>query len=362
MQKSKKIVVGLSGGVDSSMTLVLLKEQGWQPVGVSLKYAVWQDPKNLLRENVCCNAASFAIARQITRELKVPYHILDVSKDFKKEVIDYFIKELKNQRTPNPCVVCNQRLKFKKLFEFAKKNKIQYVATGHYAQIKKNLKTNKYELRKAKDNIKDQTYSLSFLPQSMLRHVVLPLGAYIKNEIYQLAKKKGFKFFLKTKQSQDFCFVSDSCLECFLRKELKVKPGPIKDTHGNFLGEHPGLHFFTIGQRKRLNFPKGPYYVKEKLLRGNILIVTNNQKELYSKSVVLSPINIISGDKFKNKLKISAKSRSHQALAHAILKPIGTNKAKVVFNKPQKALTPGQFTVFYKGRVCFGSGRIIKTF
>ena len=138
--KQKQIVVGMSGGIDSSMALVLLKKQGWQPVGVSLKYAVWQDKKNLLRENVCCSAQSFKIAKDVCQKSKVPYYISDVSTEFKKQVIDYFIKELKNKKTPNPCIICNRYLKFKKLFEWAKEHNIQYVATGHYARLRKTSK------------------------------------------------------------------------------------------------------------------------------------------------------------------------------------------------------------------------------
>ena len=176
MKKSgKKIVVGMSGGVDSSMALILLKKQGWEPVGLSLKYGIWQDKRNLIRENVCCSRESFEIARSICKKLGVSHYIFDVSKEFKKEVIDYFVLELKNNCTPNPCVVCNPKLKFKKIFQWARKNGIKYVATGHYAVTKKNSKTGEFELLKSKDKEKDQTYSLSFLPQKWLKYTIFPL-------------------------------------------------------------------------------------------------------------------------------------------------------------------------------------------
>jgi len=158
----KPIVVGMSGGVDSSMALVLLKEQGWAPVGVSLQYPVWEDPANCLKENVCCSTESFEIAESVCKKLGVPYHVFDVSSDFKKEVIDYFLSSLRAHRTPNPCVMCNRHLKFKKLLEWAARHRIDHVATGHYAQVRKNTKTRKFELVASKDTDKDQTYSLSF--------------------------------------------------------------------------------------------------------------------------------------------------------------------------------------------------------
>ena len=359
-KNEKQIVVGMSGGIDSSMSLVLLKKQGWDPIGVSLKYAIWQDKRNLLRENVCCNAESFAIAERICQKLNVPYHIFDVSKEFKKEVIEYFISGLKNNETPNPCVICNRYLKFKKLFEWAEKHNIKYVSTGHYARIGKNKKTDKYELMKSKDENKDQTYSLSFLPQKWLKNIIFPLGDYLKKEVYQMAKKEGFNFFLKKKQSQDFCFVARKCLSCFLEKEIKKKPGLIKNSQGNILGKHQGLHFYTIGQRKRLNFPNGPYFVKAFDTANNVLIVTNNQKELLETVALLSSVHFIS-DKFpKRKVGVMAKIRSQQPLVKAALFFLAKEKFKLVFDKPQRAITPGQFAVFYQKDVCLGGGKIIK--
>ena len=170
-RKRKPVVVGMSGGVDSSMALVLLKKRGWNPVGVSLKYPVWEDPENCLRENVCCSAESFQIAADVCKSLEVPYHIFDVSREFKKEVIDYFLQKLRGHRTPNPCVMCNRHLKFKKLLEWAGRHGIDHVATGHYARVRKNRRTKRLELLKARDPEKDQTYSLSFLSQIGRAHV-----------------------------------------------------------------------------------------------------------------------------------------------------------------------------------------------
>jgi len=357
---TKKIVVGMSGGVDSSMALVLLKKRGWQPVGVSLKYAVWQDKENLLRENVCCSAESFEIAKNICKKLNVPHHIFNVSKEFKKEVIDYFILELKNNRTPNPCIICNRYLKFEKLFEWAKKHNIRHVATGHYARIREDKKTNKYELLKAKDSNKDQTYSLSFLPQKWLKNIVFPLGDYTKEEILKMAKNEGFGFYLKRKQSQDFCFVAGKCLNCFLEKEIGRKEGLIKDRTGNVLGKHNGLHFYTIGQRKGINLSGGPYFVVGFNVRSNILIVSKKENDLFSQEAILFPYHFISNKKLEKEIIIQAKIRSQHNPAKATLISVNSERIKIIFNNLQKAITPGQFAVFYQGNICLGGGRILK--
>jgi len=349
----------MSGGVDSSVALILLKKQGWSPVGVSLKYSVWQDKANLLNENICCSAESFKIAENVCKKLGVPHHVFDVAKDFKKEVIDYFVAELKNNRTPNPCVICNPMLKFKKLFEWAEKQDIEYVATGHYAQVRGNKKTGKYELLVAKDEEKDQTYSLSFLPQKWLGRLVFPVGNYTKEQVFQIAKEQGFGFYLKRKESQDFCFVSGKCLDCFLEKEIGKKQGQIKDVDGNVLGKHQGLHFYTIGQRKGINLPDGPYYVVGKHCADNILVVSKNEQDLLSKIALLSPFNFISGEIFEKEIKIKAKIRSQHIAAKATLFPFKKNCLKLVFDRPQKSITPGQFAVFYKDDICLGGGRMI---
>ena len=358
----KRIVVGMSGGVDSSMALLLLKEQGFKPIGVSLKYAVWKDKQNLLRENICCSANSFKIAKDICKKLKVPYYIFDVAKEFKKEVIGYFTSELKDNKTPNPCIICNRYLKFKKLFDWAKKHQIKYVATGHYARISKNTHTGRYELIRAKDKEKDQTYSLCFLPQKWLKHIIFPLGNYTKPEIYKMAREKGFGIFLKQKQSQNFCFVAGKSINHFLKKEIGQEQGLIKNTKGKILGKHSGLHFYTIGQRKGINLPGGPYFVVDMDALNNVLIVSKNKNELYRKEALLSPLHFISNIPPKDKICVQAKIRYRQPLTKAVLYPTKDKKgaAKLVFNKPQKAITPGQFAVFYQKDVCLGGGRIIK--
>ncbi len=348
----------MSGGVDSSMALVLLKEQGWNPVGVALKYPVWEDPANCLKENVCCSAESFQIAEGVCRKLGVPFHVFDVSSDFKKEVIDYFLGRLRDHRTPNPCVMCNRHLKFKKLLEWARRHGIEHVATGHYARVRKNPKTRKFELRASEDAEKDQTYSLSFLSQEQLRHIVLPLGGLTKQEVYRMAEERGFEIFLKRKQSQDFCFVSGNAMGPFLTQELGKKEGSVQDDEGREIGRHQGLHFYTVGQRKGLGFSGGPFFVTGSDVVANILKVTRNEENLLNREVFLSPCNFPLGTP-KRPVRVKAKIRYRQSAAAGTLYPVSANKVRIVFDKPQRAVTPGQFAVIYRRSVCLGAGEIV---
>jgi tRNA-uridine 2-sulfurtransferase len=353
----KKIVVGMSGGVDSSMSLVLLKEAGWQPIGVSLKLPKWNDKKNLLPENVCCTEESFDIARKICKSLDVPHYVFDVQKDFQKKVIGYFIDDLKANMTPNPCVICNRELKFTKLFEFAKKKNIRYVATGHYARIEKNKKTGEFQLLKAVDLTKDQSYGLSFLKKEWLKNIVLPLGNYTKKQVYSMAKKQGFEFFLKKKQSQDLCFVSKKALSSFIEKEVGENPGEIIDTEGKVIGKHRGLHFYTIGQKRRL-FLNGEYYVKGFNNKKNQLIVTLNLDEINRKEIDLKPYNFVSIESPEKIIKVKAKVGYGMELSSAVIYPPEKGVLKIIFDKNKPFVRAGQFCVFYKEDICLGAGII----
>lgn len=353
---SKKIVVGMSGGVDSSVALILLKKKGWEPVGVSLKLAYWKDECNVLGENACCTQESLKIAKDICKKLGIKHYTYDVSKDFQKKVICYFNSELSLARTPNPCVICNRHLKFNKLIEWADRHKIKYVASGHYAKTKYLHKIKKYQLLKPKDLSKDQTYGLSFLTQNQLARIIFPLGDFSKKEVYKIAKKEGFDFFMKKKQSQDLCFVSRKAYKYYLEKVIGLKKGKIVDENGNFLGMHKGLHFYTIGQKKGLYLP-GAFFVKKLDFKKNQVVVTKNRQSISTKEIFLKPYNFISGELPKKKAKVAAKIRYSQELSNALLIPQG-EKIRIIFKIPQEYATPGQFCVFYKGNACLGGGVI----
>ncbi|RLE46935.1 tRNA 2-thiouridine(34) synthase MnmA [Candidatus Woesearchaeota archaeon] len=347
-KNNEKIIVGVSGGIDSTLALILLKKQGWKPIGVTLKLASWQNKQN---------KKTLKAARKICKKLKVPCYQYDAKKEFKKEVMDYFTSELKKGRTPNPCMICNRKIKFKKLIEFAKKKGIKYIATGHYAKIKYNPKTKKYELLKPKDTKKDQTYGLSLLPQKWLKHIKFPLANYTKEEVYKLAEKEGLTKASKQKQSQDLCFVSKKDLPKYLKQEIGIKPGWIKNEKGQKLTKHKGLHFYTIGQKKGIGLNER-YYVKELKVRKNEIIATKNKKTINKKEMILQPINYISDEPPKKPIKAQAKVRYNQKLSKATIVPLNNKKAKAIFDKPIDSVAKGQFCVFYKGRKCLGGGTI----
>ncbi|TSA57273.1 tRNA 2-thiouridine(34) synthase MnmA [bacterium] len=348
--KAKKIVVGMSGGIDSSMALLLLKRQGWNPIGVSLELPVWK--------NINSSKQSLKIAKSICKKLNVPHYIIDAKKEFQKEVVDYFISEFKNLKTPNPCVICNPNFKFKQLLKWAKKHKIQYIATGHYAQIKLNDKTKRYELLKAKDNNKDQSYNLCLLPQKFLSHIIFPLGNYTKKDIYKIAQKEGFKLLTNKKESQDFCFIAGQSLCQFLKEKIGEKQGLILDLKGNVLSKHQGLHFFTLGQRKGIKLSGGPYFVTGCDKKKNNLFITKNKKTLYKKELFVFPYHLISGKKIIKPINAQVKTRYQQKLSQVCLTP-EKRKLKIVLKKKVFAPCPGQFAVFYQKDKCLGGGKII---
>jgi len=348
--------VGLSGGIDSTVSLILLKKQGWEPIGVTLKLPAWKDTSWI--------AESINIAKKICKKLKVPYFVVDAQKDFTKKVIGYFISEIKKNKTPNPCIVCNRDFKFKKLFEMAKKMGANYVATGHYSRLRelktknKKLKTPEYQLLIAKDKEKDQSYMLSGLLQKDLKRIVLPLGGLTKKEVYKIAKKQGFKFFKKIRQSQDFCFVSGKSLPAFLKESIGEKAGDIIDENERIIGRHQGSHFFTLGQRKGINSAQGPYFVFGFDKKRNIVYVTKNQKKLFKKEIILSPYHLISGKKLKKSINARVKTRYRQELAPAKIIPKNKNSLRIIFKNPVFCPTPGQFAVFYDKEKCLGNGVI----
>jgi len=346
---NKKIVVGMSGGVDSSVSAILLKTAGWQPVGVTLLLPHW----GCVRENACCTEEALAIAKNVCKKLGVRHHAIDCREEFKREVMDYFVRELRAGRTPNPCITCNRFFKFKKLFEIAKKQGIEFVATGHYAKIR--LRKGKAELVQPKDKTKNQTYGLCLLLQEWLQKIVFPLGGLTKTQVFAIAEKEGFPFFLKRKQSQDLCFVSAKELPAFIESRVDAKRGAIVDEQGKKLGTHNGLPFYTIGQRKGLN----GFFVKSKDAERNELIVTDKRNALQSKIVFVRDFNFCSGEIPKKKLRVKAQVRYRQEPVDATMFPPKDSRLKIVFEKPVEAIASGQVCAFYAKGVCLGGGYIV---
>lgn len=355
--RDKKVIVGMSGGVDSSVAAALLKKQGFRVVGVYLRF--WKE-KNENQKN----KRAISDAKGVCKILDIPLKIVDARKEFRNSVIKYFLDEYSSGKTPNPCIFCNENIKFKILLEILGKLKADYVATGHYARIvergTRNMKRKKYFLFQAKDERKDQSYFLYRLKQGQLSKILFPLGDYTKPEVRQIAKKLDLPVFEKS-DSQDICFLEDKDTQRFLEKYLKIKKGKIIDSDGKVVGEHQGLPLYTIGQRRGVNIGgNGPYYAVAKDLKNNILRVTNNPKELklFSDFFEIKNANWI-GKEPKFPLKALIKTRYRQEMSHGIIKKKNKNIFQVQLEKKERAVTPGQSAVFYaKSGEVLGGGII----
>ncbi|MBD3282392.1 MAG: tRNA 2-thiouridine(34) synthase MnmA [Candidatus Portnoybacteria bacterium] len=335
-ENKKNIIHAMSGGVDSSTAAAILKDKGYNVAGLFL---IMHKTTTGLKD-----------AKQIAKQLDIPLKVLDVKKQFTKKVVDYFIKEYEKGRTPNPCVECNKHIKFKFLFNIAEKQKYQYISTGHYA------KTTKNTLLKAKDKTKDQSYFLWPLTKKQIQKTIFPLGEYTKEEIRKIAKKKNLSIHQK-KESQEACFVQES-LNQFLKKNIKTKKGPIKNTKGEIIGEHQGLPLYTIGQRRGIRIGGiGPFYVVKKDFKNNALIVAQGDfnKELFKKQAVIEKTNWITKPKLPAKCNIKIRYLTKET--PGIIKKQNKNYL-IEFNKPQRAVTPGQSAVFYKKDQILGGGII----
>ncbi|MDI6603119.1 MAG: tRNA 2-thiouridine(34) synthase MnmA [Patescibacteria group bacterium] len=370
-KNAQKVVVAMSGGLDSSVAAALLKRAGFNVVGVFMK--LWTLPtqhppaydgslvseKNSLigTGNRCCFAEAEARARKVAKILKIPFYVFNFEKEFKKRIVDYFLQGYKKGITPNPCVVCNKEIKFGLLLEKTLKLDADFVATGHYARLKEDKKG--IHLFRGRDKKKDQSYFLWQLNQKQLRYILFPLGNYTKDKVRALAKKFNLPVF-GIPESMEICFIRTT-LNDFLARHLKSRPGPILTIEGKKIGQHRGLPFYTIGQRKGIELPGGPFYVVAKDLKKNTLIVTPffRDKKLYSKSLIAKNVNWLSGKEPKLPLKIKAQIRyGHEAVTAAITKKLKNGKIELVFASPQRAVTPGQSVVFFKGKEVLGGGII----
>jgi len=350
----------MSGGVDSSVAAAILKNQGYDVVGVFMRF--WQDTPNTREhntelhgiENKCCSFDAYSDAKRVAEMLDIPFYALDMKAPFKKTVVDYFLDEYKKGRTPNPCVECNRFIKFGEFLKKAKAMGADYIATGHYTRIKN--KELRIKLLKGKDADKDQSYFLYTLTKDQLKHCLFPIGEYAKPKVRTMAKKLGLSIHNK-KDSQEVCFIGDN-LENFLKKWLKLKSGKIIELETKkILGEHRGLSLYTIGQRKGLGFSGGPYYVAKIDIKSNTLIVSKNEKEIFGKELKLKKVNFIS-DAPEFPLKVKTKIRYGHKGADSVLTK-ENNIYKIIFDKPQRAITSGQSAVFYKGEEVIGGGIII---
>ena len=352
----KKIAVGLSGGVDSSVAALLLKEEGYRVEGIFMK--IWDGKEKSSSKPACYGPEEKDIedVKKVTDILKIPLHIIDLRKEYKEVVIDYFKNEYIKGRTPNPCIICNRFLKFGVLLEKTAKSGINfdYFATGHYARIEFDRERGRYILKKGKDPDKDQSYFLYLLTQEQLSRLIFPLGNYTKKKVREIAERYNLPVSDK-EESQDF--ISP---DRFFLFENGKRQGEIVDKYGNVLGKHKGIIYYTIGQRRGLGIARGkPYYVIGIDGEKNRIVV-GEEEDLFRKEFIVKNINLISVEKIEKAIRVDVKIRYKHSPSPATVIPFKKDSLRVIFDFPQRAITPGQSAVFYQKDIVLGGGIIEK--
>ena len=346
-----RVVVGMSGGVDSSVTALLLKEQGYDVVGTTLELFIGSS---------CCNVNTYIDAKNVCKTIGVPHFTFDYKDEFKKHVIDDFINCYDNQQTPNPCIECNRYLKFGSMYKKAKELGCEYIATGHYAKTEYSEKYGRYVLKKANNIAKDQSYVLYTIPKELLGKVLFPLGEFeSKDEVRKVARENNLKVASKP-DSEDICFIPDGDYKKFLENNSNIKPkeGNIVNSNGEILGKHQGLYKYTIGQRKGLGISyRVPLFVIGFNKERNEVIV-GEESEIYKKEMLVDNINLLLIDSLQEKMKVSVKTRYSSKEERATIEMVEDGIIKVVFENPVARITPGQSAVFYIDDIVLGGGKI----
>ena len=348
--ENKKVLLGMSGGVDSSVSALLLKKEGYEPLGITLE---------LFAGSSCCNINTYIDAKNVCKIIGIPHFTYNCKEQFKDYVINDFIDCYANCRTPNPCIECNKYMKFGIMWEKAKDLGCNYIATGHYAKTEYSEKYGRWVLKKSQAGKKDQSYVLWNIPKELIEHVVFPLADFTdKEQIREIARENDLKVANKP-DSEDICFVPDGNYKKFLETNSGIKPkkGNIVNSKGEILGKHTGLYNYTVGQRKGLGISyKVPLFVLGFNKAKNEVIV-GEEKELYKKEITVSDINLLLVDKIEETMEVDVKTRYSSKVAKAKIEQDGEN-IKVTFDEPQRAITPGQSAVFYVGDIVLGGGKI----
>ena len=353
----KKVVVGLSGGIDSSVAALLLVEQGYEVIGATLR--IWEEGEYLdgeWHDRSCCKTG---LARFAAEQLKIPYYIWDAYKEFKECVVDDFCNEYSKGRTPNPCTKCNEKIKFSLLREKALSIGAEYIATGHYARVCHDQDRNRYILKKGLDQNKDQSYFLYRLTQDQLSGIIFPLADYTKSEVTKIAESLDLPV-TEMRESQEVCFVTHEGYREFIKEHVPtaIKTGKFVSATGSVLGEHDGIPFYTIGQRRGLKISAGERLYVLNIDAQKNEVVLGREQELFAKGLIATDIHEISGEPLKEGDIYYTKIRYRSKAVKAMVIPVGEGRIKVIFEEPQRAITPGQSVVFYDNDVLVGGGII----
>ena len=358
---SRKVVVGMSGGVDSSVAAWLLKEQGYDVIGVTMQ--IWQDEDAEVQEaeGGCCGLSAVDDARRVAMDLGIPYYVMNFKEEFRKNVMDYFVGEYVEGRTPNPCIACNRHVKWESLLRRSMAIGADYIATGHYAQIDR-LPGGRYSLKTSVTAAKDQTYALYNLTQEQLSHTLMPVGSYHKEEIRDMAERLGLPVAHKP-DSQEICFIPDHDYASFIEEYTgrELPPGNFVDLDGRVLGRHRGITHYTVGQRKGLNLSMGrPVFVVEIRPETNEVVIGDNE-DVFTNVLRCDKLNWMAVDGLHGKpMDVIAKIRYSHRGSPCTIREIGNDMVECRFHEPVRAVTPGQAVVFYDGDYVAGGGTIIR--